>query len=43
MDQGYSVYKVKTKDGEEFESFVSDHSIWYYDAKTNNVTHWWNN
>jgi hypothetical protein len=40
--QGYSVYKVRDKDGNEFESGVSDHNIWYYDAKEAGITHWLN-
>lgn len=40
--QGYSIYKVKNKDGEEFETSVSDHNTWYYLAKANGITHWLN-
>jgi hypothetical protein len=40
--QGGSVYKVKNKDGEEYESMVGDHNTWYYLAKSDGITHWWN-
>lgn len=40
--QGYAPYKVKDKDGNEFESAVSDHNVWYYMAKKAGITHWWN-
>ena len=40
--QGYTLYKVKDKDGNEFESGVSDHNVWYYMAKEAGITHWWN-
>lgn len=40
--QGYSVYKVKDKEGKEFNSAVTDHNIWYYIAKESGVTHWYN-
>ena len=40
--QGYSVYKVRHKDGTEFESAVTDHGLWYYLAKEAGVTHWLN-
>ena len=40
--QGYTIYKVKDKDGNEFESAVSDHNVWYYVAKEAGITHWWN-
>lgn len=40
--QGYTLYKVKDKDGNEFESAVSDHNVWYYMAKEAGITHWWN-
>jgi len=40
--QGYTLYKVKDKDGNEFESAVSDHNVWYYMAKNAGITHWWN-
>ena len=40
--QGYTLYKVKDKNGNEFESAVSDHNNWYYYAKEECITHWWN-
>ncbi len=40
--QGYSVFKVRDKDGKEFETRVTDHHIWYYHAKDAGVTHWLN-
>lgn len=40
--QGYSVFKVRDKDGKEFESAVTDHHIWYYGAKKIGITHWFN-
>jgi hypothetical protein len=33
--------KVKTKDGEEFDTRVGDHQGWYYEVKEIGVTHWW--
>jgi len=42
VEQGFSIYKVKYKDGKEFETAVTDHNIWYYDAKAVGITHWWN-
>lgn len=41
--QGYSIYKVKDKKGNEFESAVCDHNTWYYMAKEVGITHWLNN
>jgi hypothetical protein len=43
IDKGFSTFKVKDKDGNEFESNVSDHHIWEIDAKERGVTHWYNN
>ena len=40
--QGFSVYKVKDKEGKEFNSLVSDHNTWYYRAKEHGITHWHN-
>lgn len=40
--QGYSLYKVKDVNGEEFQSAVCDHDSWYYMAKDSGITHWWN-
>lgn len=39
---GYTEYKVKFKDDTEGVSYVSDHTTWYYYAKENNITHWFN-
>ena len=40
--RGYSEYKVKDKDGKEFKTCVTDHMIWYYEAKEIGITHWFN-
>ena len=41
--QGYSVFKVRYADGHEDESYISDHTVWYYsEAKPNGITHWFN-
>lgn len=40
--QGYSVFKVRDKDGKEYNSAVTDHNIWYYRAKEEGITHWFN-
>lgn len=40
--RGYSLFKVRDKEGNEFESAVSDHNTWYYQAKEEGVTHWLN-
>ena len=42
VKQGYSIFKVRDKDGNEFESKILDHNTWYYDAKKQGITHWWN-
>lgn len=42
IEKGYSTYKVKDSNGTEFETAVTDHNIWYYLAKEQNITHWWN-
>lgn len=42
MAQGYSTFKVKDKDGNEFETNVTDHHIWFYKAKDIGITHWLN-
>lgn len=39
---GCSTYKVKYKDGTEGTADVSDHDVWYYIAKKDGITHWWN-
>lgn len=40
--QGYSVFKVRDADGNEFETKVADHNTWYYHAKEIGITHWLN-
>lgn len=40
--QGYSIFKVRDKNGNEFNSAVTDHNIWYYRAKDEGITHWFN-
>ena len=42
VKKGYSKYKIKFEDGAIGETKVTDHSIWYYDAKKAGVTYWWN-
>lgn len=42
LGTGYTVFKVKDRYGNEFESGVSDHNVWYYSAKEEGITHWWN-
>lgn len=42
VEQGYSTYKVRNIEGEEFDSIVSDHTMWYYMAKKEGITHWLN-
>lgn len=43
VKQGYSVYKVKNSNGEEFETTVADHTYWYYIiAIPQKITHWYN-
>lgn len=41
--QGYSEYRVQYQDGTEGVTQVGDHNIWYYYAKEDGITHWWNN
>lgn len=43
ISEGYTLFLVKDKDGNEFESPVSDHNTWYYAAKEQGITHWKNN
>ena len=38
--EGYSVFKVRDKDGNEFDTKVSDHNTWYYGAREVGITHW---
>ena len=40
--QGYSIFKVRNASGEEFESCVADHNTWYYRAKDEGITEWFN-
>ncbi len=42
IGKGYSVYKVRDRDGKEFDSAVCDHDVWYYEAKAIGITHWLN-
>ena len=42
ISKGYSEYQVKFEDGREDISWVSDHNVWYYDAKLLGITHWLN-
>ena len=43
ITQGYSEYRVKDKDRNEFITRVTDHMVWYHMiAKQNNITHWFN-
>ena len=42
LNRGYTVVKVKDKDGNEYNSYVTDHHIWYYRVKEQGITHWWN-
>lgn len=40
--KGYSEYRVKYQDGHEDITYVTDHNIWYYRAKDEGITHWYN-
>lgn len=40
--QGYTSYKVKDANGKESTAQVADHNVWYYFAKEQGITHWWN-
>lgn len=42
IGKGYSEYKVKYADETEGMTKVSDHNTWYYYAKEEGITHWWN-
>lgn len=42
VGQGYTTYKVRDHNGNEFESAVSDSILWYQIAKQRNITHWFN-
>lgn len=39
---GGTRYKVKTADGREGYSWVSDHNVWFHEAESIGITHWWN-
>jgi hypothetical protein len=39
---GCSVYKVRYENGTVSESGVADHDVWYYYAKNEGITHWFN-
>lgn len=40
--QGYTEYKVKFENNKTGKTFVSDHNTWYYRAKDEGITHWFN-
>lgn len=40
--KGYTEYRVKYENGNEGTTGVSDHNMWYYEAKESGVTHWYN-
>lgn len=42
IDKGGTKYKVKYDDGTEGTTTVGDHNIWYYYAKEDGITHWFN-
>ena len=42
VQEGSTEYKVKFKDGTTGNTYVSDHSVWYYYAKEIGITHWFN-
>ena len=42
VEKGHSIYMVRDVNGNEFETKVSDHNVWYYEAKRNGITHWLN-
>ena len=42
ITEGYSVFKVRYADGKEGTTKVSDHNTWYYRAKDEGITHWFN-
>jgi len=39
---GGTIHKVKFKNGKEGKSIVGDHNTWYYGAKEQGITHWYN-
>jgi len=42
IGKGYSEFRVKYEDGQEGIAWVSDHNVWYYEAKKEGITHWLN-
>ena len=42
LERGYTIIKVRTVDGEEFMTSVSDHHIWEVEMRQYNVTQWFN-
>ena len=44
INNGIPAKSVKVKDGQgnESESTVGDHHVWYYIMKENGITHWYN-
>lgn len=43
IEQGYSEFKIKYKNGNEGVNYVSDGNTWYHYAKKAGITHWFNN
>jgi len=39
---GGTTYKVKDQAGNQWESNVTDHHMWYHKAKELGITHWYN-
>lgn len=42
LERGYSSYKVRDINGNEFKTTVTDHSLWEVQAREMNITHWLN-
>lgn len=42
INKGYSEYDVKFEDGSTGVTQVIDHNTWYYYARENGITHWFN-
>lgn len=40
--KGCSKFKVRYADGKEGFTYVADHNTWYYRAKDEGITHWFN-
>jgi hypothetical protein len=40
--QGATKYKVLYNNGKVGYTYVADHLCWYYGAKDEGITHWWN-